>query len=153
MGAQLSYYLQNITRYEFEFDVQTVSPRQKKRLSLLVMHSLIDDFVMGAKPRAPEEISLELSLPVRTIHECLDLLREASLVTEIWNEENEKYVYQPGTDINKMTLSFVLEKIESSGSLHKIVINNSDYRKIDAALTKFEDMVASSEENVLLRNI
>lgn len=153
MGAQLSYYLQNITRYEFEFDVQTVSPRQKKRLSLLVMHSLIDDFVRGAKPRAPEEISLELSLPVRTIHECLDLLQVASLVTEIWNEEQERYVYQPGTDINKMTLSFVLEKIESSGSLHKIVINNSDYRKIDAALTKFEDMVAKSEENVLLRNI
>lgn len=45
MGAQLSYYMQNITRYEFEFDVQNVSPRQKKRLALLVMHSLVDDFV------------------------------------------------------------------------------------------------------------
>ena len=153
MGAQLSYYLQNITRYEFEFDVQTVSPRQKKRLALLVMHSLIEDFVRGTKPRSPEDISLELSLPARTVHECLDLLREASMVTEIWNEELEKYVYQPGTDINKMTLSYVLEKLESSGSLHKIVINNSDYRKIDTALTKFENMVASSEENVLLRNI
>ncbi|MCU0458173.1 MAG: YihY/virulence factor BrkB family protein [Bacteroidales bacterium] len=153
MGAQLSYYLQNITRYEFEFDVQTVSPRQKKRLSLLVMHSLINDFVSGARPRSPEEISQELSLPARTVHDCLDLLREASMVTEIWNEELEKYVYQPGTDINKMTLSFVLEKLESSGSVHKIVINNSDYRKIDTALTKFENMVASSEENVLLRNI
>ncbi len=153
IGAQLSYYMQNITRYEFEFDVQTVSPRQKKRLSLLVMHSLIDDFVTGVKPRAPEEISLELSLPVRTVHDCLDMLREASMVTEVWNEENEKYVYQPGTDINKMTLSFVLEKIEVSGSLHKVVINNADYKKIDAALTKFESLVASSEFNVLLRDI
>ena len=153
MGAQLSYYLQNITRYEFEFDVQTVSPRQKKRLSLLVMHSLIVDFVKGAKPRAPEQISMELSLPVRTVHECLDLLHEASMVTEVWNEEQEKYVYQPATDINKMTLSFVLEKLESSGSLHKIVINNSDYRKIDTALTRFESLVASSEVNILLRNL
>ncbi|MEZ4996938.1 MAG: YihY/virulence factor BrkB family protein [Bacteroidales bacterium] len=153
MGAQLSYYLQNITRYEFEFDVQTVSPRQKKRLSLLVMHSLINDFVQGSKPRSPEEISLELSLPVRTVHECLDLLHEAGMATEIWNEDNENYVYQPGIDINKMTLSFVLERLESSGSVHKIVINNSDYRKIDTALTKFEHMVASSETNVLLRDI
>ena len=153
MGAQLSYYLQNITRYEFEFDVQTVSPRQKKRLSLLVMHLLIVDFVKGAKPRAPEQISMELSLPVRTVHECLDLLHEASMVTEVWNEEQEKYVYQPATDINKMTLSFVLEKLESSGSLHKIVINNSDYRKIDTALTRFESLVASSEVNILLRNL
>ncbi len=153
MGAQLSYYLQNITRYEFEFDVQTVSPRQKKRLSLLVMHSLIVDFVNGAKPRAPEEISMELSLPVRTVHECLDLLRESSMVTEVWNEEQERYVYQPATDINRMTLSFVLEKLESSGSLHKIVINNADYRKIDSALTKFEGQIASSEANILLRDL
>ncbi len=153
MGAQLSYYLQNITRYEFEFDVQTVSPRQKKRLSLLVMHSLIVDFVKGAKPRAPEEISLELSLPVRTVHECLDQLHEASMITEVWNEEQEKYVYQPATDINRMTISFVLEKLESPGSQHKIVINNSDYRKIDTALTKFEQLVASSEENILIRDL
>lgn len=153
MGAQLSYYLQNITRYEFEFDVQTVSPRQKKRLSLLVMHSLIVDFVKGAKPRAPEEISLELNLPVRTVHECLDQLHEASMVTEVWNDEQEKYVYQPATDINKMTLSFVLEKLESSGSLHKTVINNSDYRKIDTALTRFESLIASSETNILLRDL
>lgn len=153
MGAQLSYYMQNVTRYEFEFDVQTVSPRQKKRLSLLVMHSLIEDFVKGVKPRAPEEISIELSLPVRAVHDCLDMLREASMVTEVWNEETERYVYQPGTDINKMTLSFVLEKIETSGSLHKVVINNADYRKIDAALTKFENLVATSEINVLLRDI
>ncbi len=153
MGAQLSYFMQNITRYEFEFDVQTVSPRQKKRLSLLVMHSLIDDFIKGVKPRAPEEISLELSLPVRTVHDCLDMLHEASMVTEVWNEETERNVYQPATDINKMTLSFVLEKIETSGSLHKVVINNADYRKIDSALTKFENLIASSEVNVLLRDI
>lgn len=153
MGAQLSYYMQNVTRYEFEFDVQTVSPRQKKRLSLLVMHSLIEDFIKGVKPRAPEEISIELSLPVRAVHDCLDMLREASMVTEVWSEETERYVYQPGTDINKMTLSFVLEKIETSGSLHKVVINNADYRKIDTALTKFENLVATSEINVLLRDI
>lgn len=153
MGAQLSYYRQNVTRYEFEFDVQTVSPKQKKRLSLLVMHALIDDFIKGVKPRAPEEISLELSLPVRTVHDCLDLLREAGMVTEVWEEKSERFVYQPGTDINKMTLSFVLEKIEASGSLHKVVINNADYRKIDSALTKFENLVTSSEINVLLRDI
>lgn len=153
MGAQLSYYLQNITRYEFEFDVQNVSPRQKKRLSLLVLHSLIDDFIRGNRPRSPEEISQELSLPARTVHDCLDLLHDAGLVTEVWDDVIERNAYQPATDINKMTLSFVLERLDNSGSVHKFVINNSDYRKIDSALTKFESLVASSEANILLRDI
>lgn len=153
MGAQLSYYMQNITRFEFEFDVQKVSPRQKKRLTLLVMHTLVADFIRGARPKAPEEISEQLSLPARTVHECLDLLRDSGMVTEVWDDSEERYIYQPGTDINKMTLSFLLEKLETSGSMHKIVINNSDYRKIDAALSKFETLIASSEGNVLLRDL
>jgi membrane protein len=153
MGAQLSYYMQNITRYEFEFDVQTVSPKQKKRLSLLVMHCLIDDFIKGVKPRAPEEISHDLSLPVRTVHDCLDQLRVSELVTQLWDETDDRYVYQPATDINRMTLSFVLEKMESAGSIHKIVVNNTDYKKIDLALNKFETMISSSETNILLRDI
>ena len=153
MGAQLSYYIQNITRYEFEFDVQTVSPKQKKRLSLLVMHCLTDDFIKGIKPRAPEEISHDLSLPVRTVHDCLDQLRDLELVTELWDETDDRYVYQPATDINRMTLSFVLDKMDNSGSIHKIVVNNADYKKIDMALNKFETMIASSETNILLRDI
>ncbi len=153
VGAQLSYYLQNITRYEFEFDVQTVSPRQKKRLSLLVLRFLTNDFIKGVKPRSPEEISLELSLPVRTVHECLDDLHGAGLATEFWDDTEDRYVYQPATDINRMTLSFVLEKLDNSGSSHKIVVNNADYKKIDAALTTFETMIATSEANVLLRDV
>ena len=153
VGAQLSYYLQNITRYEFEFDVQTVSPRQKKRLSLLVLRSLTNDFIKGVKPRSPEEISLELSLPVRTVHDCLDDLHASGLATEFWDETEDRYVYQPATDINKMTLSFILEKLDSPGSIHKIVVNNTDYKKIDTALTRFETMIATSEANVLLRDV
>lgn len=153
LGAQLSYYLQNITRYEFEFDVQTVSPRQKKRLSLLIMHSLISDFIKGSKARCPEEISLELSLPVRSVRESLQALHEAGLVSEIFDNTGERFVYQPATDVNKMTLAFVLDRLDTPGSIHKIVVNNSDYKKIDSALSRFETIVISSEYNVLLRDI
>jgi len=75
------------------------------------------------------------------------------LVIVVWDDTEERYIYQPGTDINKMTLSFLLEKLDTSGSMHKIVINNSDYRKIDAALSKFEAVIASSEGNILLRDL
>lgn len=153
LGAQLSFYLQNITRHEFEFDVQTVSQKQKKRISLLIMHSLVKDFVKGEKPRGSEDISIELSLPARSVRESLLALRDASLVTEVYEEVHDKFLYQPATDINKMTLAFVMEKLENSGSTHKNVINNSDYRKIDAALSKIDAQIAASESNVLLRNL
>ena len=77
----------------------------------------------------------------------------SELVTELWDETEDRYVYQPATDINRMTLSFVLDKMDSSGSIHKIVVNNADYKKIDVALNRFETMIASSETNILLRDI
>ncbi|MBE0666397.1 MAG: YihY/virulence factor BrkB family protein, partial [Bacteroidales bacterium] len=153
IGAQLSYYLQNITRHEFEFDVQTVSPKQKKRLSLLIMKTLVKDFIKGVKPRGSEEISMELSIPVRSVRESLLALRDATLVTEVYGEVNDTYYYQPATDINKMTLAFVMDKLDNSGSTHKNVINNTDYRKIDTALSKLEALIESSETNVLLRDL
>jgi len=152
-GAQLSFYLRNITRHEFEFDVETVSLKQKKRLSLLIMHSLVKDFVKGAKPRGSEDISIELNLPARSVRESLIALRDAALLTEVYEEVHDKFLYQPATDINKMTLAFVMEKLENSGSTHKNVINNSDYRKIDSALSKIEAQIAASETNVLLRDL
>jgi len=153
VGAQLSFFLQNITRHEFEFDVQTVSPKQKKRLSLLIMHTLVKDFIKGNKPRGSEDISVELSIPVRSVRESLIALRDATLITEVYEEVHDKFLYQPATDINKMTLSYVMDKLDNSGSTHKNVINNTDYRKIDAALTKLEAQVAASETNALLRDM
>jgi membrane protein len=153
IGAQLTYYLQNITRHEFEFDVQTVSPKQKKRLSLLIMKTLVKDFIKGVKPRGSEDISMELSIPVRSVRESLLALRDATLVTEVYEEVNDTYLYQPATDINKMTLAFVMDKLDNSGSTHKNVINNTDYRKIDTALSKLEALIESSETNILLRDL
>jgi hypothetical protein len=87
------------------------------------------------------------------VHDCLDQLRDSELVTQLWDEKEDRYVYQPATDINRMTLSFLLDKMDSSGSIHKIVVNNADYKKIDQALNKFDTMITSSETNILLRDI
>ncbi len=153
LGAQLSFYLQNITRHEFEFDVKNVSLRQKKRLALLIMHTLIKDFIIGTKPRGSEELSLELSVPIRSVRETLSTLRDADLLTEVYDEVQDKFFYQPAIDVNRMTLSFVLDKLENSGSTHKIVINNSNYRKIDMALINLEVLLATSDSDVLLRDL
>ncbi len=153
MGAQLSYYLQNITRHEFEFDVHNVSLRQKKRISLLIIHLLIKDFVAGNKPKSHQELSLSLSVPIRSVRESITALKEASLITEIANDTRDITYYQPALDINKMTLSFVIDRLDNAGAAHKSVVHNSDYRKIDAALNNFENMIANSEGNVLLRNL
>jgi membrane protein len=153
VGALMAYYFQNITRHEFEFDVQNVSGKQKKRISLLIMHLLIKDFIAGNKPRTPQEVSSALSIPIRSVRDSLVSLHAASLITEIYDERIDNFRYQPALDINKLTLAFVLERIDSVGASHKSVVHHSDYRKIDTALSSFESLIDKSETNILLRDI
>jgi len=153
VGALMAYYFQNITRHEFEFDVQNVSLKQKKRISLLIMHLLVKDFASGEKPRSPQEISTILSVPIRSVRDALSGLNQARLVTEIYDEKLDIYRYQPAIDINKLTLAFVIDRMESVGASHKSVVHQSDYRKIDAALTSFEALIDKSDSNILLREI
>lgn len=153
VGAQLSFYLQHITKHEFEFDVQNVSLRQKRRLSILVMHLLVKDFIAGNKPKNPQEISSAINVPIRSVRESLSCLKSASLVTEILNETHEIRSYQPAIDVNKITLAFIMERIDSAGASHKGVIHHADYKKVDNALNAFETLIANSEGNVLLRNL
>jgi membrane protein len=153
VGALMAYYFQNITRHEFEFDVQNVSGKQKKRISLLIMHLLIKDFIAGNKPRTPQEVSSALSIPIRSVRDSLVSLHAASLITEIYDERIDNFRYQPALDINKLTLAFVLERIDNVGASHKSVVHHSDYRKIDTALASFESLVDKSETNILLRDI
>ena len=153
VGAQLSFYLQNITRFEFEFDVQNVAPRQKKRLSLLIMHLLVKDFIAGNKPRTPQEISALLNIPIRSVRDSLTNLKDSKLVTEILSETRDERYYQPAIDVNKLTLFFVIDRLDNVGALHKNVLHHSDYKKIDAALSGFETMIAESKGNVLLKNL
>jgi len=153
LGALMAYYFQNITRHEFEFDVQNVSTKQKKRIALLIMHLLVKDFIAGNKPRTPQEVSSALSVPIRSVRDSLINLNNASLVTEIYDERIDNFRYQPALDINKLSLAFVLDRLDSVGSLHKSVLHHSDYRKIDDALTSFERFIEKSDTNILLRNI
>ncbi|HPT11896.1 MAG TPA: YihY/virulence factor BrkB family protein [Bacteroidales bacterium] len=153
VGALMAYYFQNITRHEFEFDVQNVSPKQKKRISLLIMHLLVKDFIAGNNPRTPQEVSSILSVPIRSVRDSLTNLHEAALVTEIYDERVDNFRYQPALDINRLTLAFVLERLDNVGASHKSVVHHSDYRKIDAALASFESLVGKSESNLLLRDI
>jgi membrane protein len=153
VGGLLSYYFQNITRHEFEFDVQNVSLRQKRRITLLIMHLLVKDFIAVARPRTPEEISSTLNIPIRSVRESLAKLKEASLVTEIYDEKRDNYRYQPALDVNKLTLSYVIDRLDYVGGSHKNVVHHTDYRKIDEALNSFEKLVENSTTNILLKDI
>jgi membrane protein len=153
LGAELSFANQNVSRYEFESEALNVSSYQKRALILMIMNMIIRNFTVGEKPISSENISKSLKVPVRLVRDILQDLTSSNLVSVIHENEHEERLYQPAMDINKLSVSFVLSKLDKKGSEHQIFVKTKEYDKITSMLDKFDKLVAKSDSNILVKDL
>ena len=153
LGAELAFANQNVTRFEFEYQSLNVSQHQKKALSLMIMKTIVNNFTMGEKALSSEGLSRNLRIPVRLVRDILQDLTDSRLVSVIHEEEHHERLFQPAMDVNKMTVSFVLNKLERKGSDQQLFNQNGEYDKMTGMLDEFEALVASSESNILINDL
>lgn len=153
LGAELTFANQNISRYEFETEALSISSYHKRALVLMIMHILVKNFSMGEKPISAETISRLLKLPVRLSRDILSDLSNADLVSIIHENDQKERLYQPALDINKLTVSFVLMRLDKKGTEQRTVVRNKEYESVIAMLDKFDKLIAKSDANVLIKDI
>ncbi len=153
LGAELSFANQNVSRYEFESEALTVSNYQKRLLVIMILNLVIHNFAEGEKPIGSETISSMLKIPVRLVREILQDMNAANLVTVVHEKEQKQRLYQPALDINKMSISFVFDRLDKKGNEHILVNKTKDYDKVAAILDKFDSMIAGSDSNILIKDL
>lgn len=153
LGAELSFANQNVSRYEFESESLNVSQHQKRALSLMIMNMIIRNFSAGDKPVSAEMITSSLKIPVRLVRDLLEDLNKSGLVSVIHENEHKEWLYQPAMDINKLSVSFVLKRLDNKGSEHMVFSKSREYDKVNAMLDKYDKIVAESESNILVKDL
>jgi len=153
LGAELSFANQNVSRYEFESEALNVSSYQKRALLLMIMNIIIRNFTVGEKPISSETISKTLKIPVRLVRDILLDLTNCDLVSVIHENEHEERLYQPAMDINKLSVSYVLNKIDKKGSELQIFVRSKEYNRITSMMEKFDKLVAKSDSNILVKDL
>jgi len=152
IGAELSFANQNISRYEFESGALNISHFQKRALVLMIMHMIVRNFSVGEKPVSAEKISRTLKIPVRLVRDILMDLSNTNLVSVIHENEQKENFYQPALDINKITVNFVLSKLDRKGTDQKIIARNEEYNRIVGMLDRFEKLASKSDSNILIKD-
>lgn len=153
LGAELSFANQNVSRYEFESEALNISHFQKRALILMILHMIIRNFSSGERPISAEKISRSLKIPVRLARDILDDLSGASLVSVIHENEQKESLYQPAMDINKLTVSYVLSRLDRKGVARRMVVKSKEYDKVIAILEKYERLAAKSNSNILIKDL
>lgn len=153
LGAELSFANQNISRYEFESEALNISHFQKRALVLMIMHMIIRNFAIGEKPISAETIGKSLKIPVRLARDILQDLNKSDLVSVIHENDDKERLYQPAMDIKRLSVSFVLSRLDKKGTEQRMVIKNKEYDTVISMLEKFDKLMTKSDANILIKDL
>ena len=152
-GAELSFASQNVSAYEFEPDSSKISRAFKKLLTLRVAHLLIRNFSRCEPPLTDSQISRRLEIPIRLLHQTLYDLVDCGLFIETRTGDESTFGYQPACDINKLTISSILEAIEHHGAEGIPIAQTEELTALSDSLKQFSQEMENSPANKLLKDI
>ena len=153
LGSELAFANQNVSRYEFESTALNISHYQKRLLTILIMRMVVRNFIEGKPPLTSEALTLDLKIPVRLVRDIVQDLNSAGLVSIVITDDSKERHFQPALDVNILTVSYVLSKLDRMGVEQRSAVKTREMEKVNDILTRFEKCVAKSSHNALIKDI
>lgn len=153
LGAEISFACQNIEKYEFESEALKISSTKKRLLTFLVIHQIIRGFMEGIPPLTATKISHNLAIPIRLIRDILFDLQESGLIAETTTEYPRERAFLPAIDINRITVSYVVEKLDMQGQDLSIGEESEYLKQFSAIQSDLFKAIEKSPANKLLKDI
>ncbi len=153
LGAEISFAVQNVSKYEFEANTTNMSQKLKIILSITLMQAVVKRFRDGEKAQRAIEIAQEINLPVRIVRSLLSTLNEAGLISTIRTENPDVYAYQPAMDIHTITVHKVKMMLENQGAVELPGLQPNQLTDIENRLHAFDLAAENTDSNVLLLDI
>jgi membrane protein len=152
-GAEISFAHQNVHSFEFEPDSLNVSYAFKRLLGLRIVHVLVKHFSDGDITWNEAKISHTLDIPIRLVRQILFELVGSGLVSQIKVDEDGAVAFQPGRNPDTLTIKHVIDLMEWHGSNNIPVAQSEELERLAQSLKSFDDLVETSPDNVLLKDI
>mgnify|MGYP002747279360 CR=1 FL=1 len=143
-----------ILKFSFERDSKNISRRYKDFLTLLIASLIVKRFVKGEKPYTADELSDAYRIPIRITTQILYQLTELHIIIEVNYGDDERVVhYQPAIDVNKITVSYLLTRMDEYGSENFKIDTSKLFSKEWKALLKTREDMIKANDNILLKDL
>lgn len=152
-GSELAFAYQNVDTYEFEPESMKISYSFRKLLGLLTTQTIIQRFVSGDKPLSDSELSKTLDVPVRLMRDILDKLTEAKIICRVIPLDNKAITYNPAVSVDKLTVGYVLQKIDGYGDDSFPMDESDSFHKLSNIISNFQNTIKSSPDNIKLADV
>lgn len=153
-GGELSFAAQNVGKYEHEVGPDDISYSKRLTFLLLITSVVVKSFKKGDSPYSAIEIAEKLQIPSRLVNNLIFQLVDCGLVSEINTDTENTFAYQPAEDINKLSINYVINKLEHGGNKSDFMPGNSDeLEHIISTMKDFDTIINQSNQNVLLKDL
>lgn len=152
-GAELAFAYQNIEHYELENEIQNMSVRYKRVLSLMICNVVVKNFNEGNKALTAYEIAQKLDLPTRLARILINELIEVKLFSEVKTVNDKDTAYQPAISDSKLTVNYVLGKLNEKGVNELPISNTKELSNINRLLAEMDEALNNNKGNALVKDI
>lgn len=153
-GAELAFAYQNVDHYELEHEIQNISVRYKRTLALLIINCIVKNFMEGKKAMTASEIAKRLDLPVRLARNILNEFLLLEIVNEVkTGGDDREPAYQPAISESKLTIKFVLDKLDRHGVNDMPIQHSHELDNIRGVMDEFDAIIERDKGNVRVSEI
>ncbi|MFW5700542.1 MAG: YihY/virulence factor BrkB family protein [Cyclobacteriaceae bacterium] len=150
-GAEISYAIQNTRGFKAKREHPELDSYHKKLVCLMLTYDIVKRFENGEIAGSAEDFSTRLHIPLYYTKSMLYLLQQQKIINELM--EGNEIRYQPARDINKFSLAFLIEQVESYGEKEIPAMDSPLKKKLIHALDHFQGLIEKSEKNILIKDI
>jgi len=153
LGAEVAFANQNVEHYEAESESSNISIHLKRTVALMVMKEIVINFKKGDPPSTPDDLAKVLDFPVRLVRDVLYELLDAGLISETITKNIKENAYQPGIDVQKITVAYVIEQIDKLGRDTIRTENTDELAKMTKVVDGFMLEIKDSKNNKLIDEV
>lgn len=154
IGAEISYAAQNVRKFSFEKETRNISRRYKDFFTLMIASNIVQRFADEKPPLTADQLSERCKVPARLTNDILDELLELNVIALTPSSHDERVMaFQPASDINQMTVSRLMTKLDKHGSEDFMIDMEGDFSEHWDALVNSRMSMYESEDNLLLKDL
>jgi membrane protein len=152
-GAELSFANQNVDHYELETEIQNISTRYRRVVSLLIANLVVKNFIDGKQPLTAVQIAEKLDMPVRLARMIIFDFTETDIFSEVKTGKEKEAAYQPAISDTKLSVKYILDKLDNKGVNTMPIHSNVELENIHKVMNEFDRVLYDNKGNILVKDI
>lgn len=153
LGAEISFANQNIKNFMYNDQLSKISKGYQRKLSLFILYVIINRFKEGLPPLSSEDIADDHNIPIRLVNRVIYQMTQAGILCEINVDDHHAATFQPAIDINKLSISYILERVDNTGVSDFVPIKTKEFAHLSTVIDNQTKDMENSSYNVLLSDL